>query len=899
MQVLNRCLFVLLIGSLFFVSCGKDEIIDGDEETIIIDGVPYDDSIVNFQGLVVRPDGMPLPGALVSTGVISTLTDDYGKFELSNVPAKQSSAYLSVDHPEYHTSYKFATSKSPGTGYVKIRMVEKILTKTISATEGGLVEMNGGASVSLPANGIVDELGNPYSGNVNVYAFWIDPVGNRLAEIMPGDLRAYDNNEYVQLGTFGMVSVDLVGANNETLNLGDGYTAPVVFPVPNDLQGIAPNTIPLWYFNEDSGYWEKEGEASLSGTNYVANVPHFSFWNCDAPFPVVEIELCINDERGNPIPNFEVRICAEDVQGVGYGWTDSNGCATGKIPKDKLLTIKYMDQCGNEVKLEEIGPFSENANIDIITLSSDSYLFVMEGQLLGCMGAPLNDAYLIVYTENDYFTIEIDENGNFSHPFSKCDDTEISVVAYDRENLFTSEEITLSDFSDPVLNLGMIEVCDEMIDEYIRFMVNGGIEVLVLNPDAWILNGEAITIGGIEDGTNFSANVKIPSISAGSFTPESFNFITDQQVTCINACDGSTIQLNEDPSVGDYITGSFTMFGEGPDGNISQVDGSYRIIVDGESDYGSISGQVFYDGNMDGLKNDGEFIEGQNVILNTDSGDIAQVTQSDANGLYAFEDLPPGNYFLQLDGDSLSLITSDLNVGMDPTIDNDFNGQLSTITYAITNAGENFENIDAGVNSEITCWAEGEGCGFNCFLYASASGGFGELSYEWDFGSTEQQPNCPGNGFEYTVTVSDAFGQECEATAFLEQFTGAIEGRVWQDVNDNNMFDSGVETEPVLSDLNVYLYYAWDTSNPINTTTTNQDGRYWFDIFDSDEFIVAVEAPEGMVPVEKDDNLYGNFTSKINLEILNTTPFEMYGTDEIENFDCQYYGQINAGFKPE
>ncbi len=898
MKVLNRCFFVLLIGSLFFISCGKDEILDGDEETTIIDGVPYDDSIVSFQGLVVTPDGDPLPGASVTSGLITGITDEFGKFEMTSIPAQQRSAYVTISHPDYHTAYKFATAKNPGVGYIKVRMIERKLTKTIQASEGGLVEMNGGASLNLPANGFVDDMGNVYGGEVNVYAYWIDPVGSRLSEEMPGDLRAYDNNEYVQLGTFGMVSVDLIGANGEDLNLGDEYTAPVSFPVPSELQSIAPSTIPLWYFDEDSGYWVKEGEASLSGGVYTANVPHFSFWNCDAPFPVVEIELCINDERGNPIPNFELRICAEGVQGVGYGWTDDAGCATGKIPKDKLLTIKYTDQCGNEIESEPVGPFSENTTLDIITLANDNYLFVLEGQLLGCMGAPLNDAYLIVYTQDDYFTVEIDEEGNFSHPFSKCDDNELRIVAYDRENLYTSEEISITDFSDPEINLGMLEVCDEMIDEYIRFMIDGGVEIIILDPEAWINNGVETTIGGIQDGTDYSAFVRIPSVVSGSFTPEGFNFITDQQISCVNTCDGSIV-LNEDPEVGDYITGSFTFLGTGPDGNTIEVEGSYRIIVDGESLYGSISGNVFYDGNMDGIENDGEYISNQNVILNADTGDISEVTQTDENGFYSFDNLPPGNYFVQLDGDSLELNTSELNVGMDETIDNDFNGQLVTETYTITNAGETYSDIDAGVTSDIFCSAQGEGCGFDCLLQVTASGGFGELTYLWDFGSTDQSPNCPGNSFEYNVTVTDAFGQECIATAFVEQFAGYMEGRVWEDVDGDNTLDTGAGSADVLLEgLNVHLYYDWDTTNPVNTTVTNQDGRYWFDIFDPSPYVIGIEVPDGMIPVEKDDNIYGNWTSKVNLDTLNTTPFIMHGTDAINNF-CEFYNQINAGFKPQ
>lgn len=102
-----------------------------------------------------------------------------------------------------------------------------------------------------------------------------------------------------------------------------------------------------------------------------------------------------------------------------------------------------------------------------------------------------------------------------------------------------------------------------------------------------------------------------------------------------------------------------------------------------------------------------------------------------------------------------------------------------------------------------------------------------------------------------------------------------------------------------MADLNVYLYYNWDTTNPIDTRVTNDQGRYWFDLWDPSEYVVAVEAPDGMVPVEKDEDLFFGTGSKINLDTLNTMPFIMHGTDGISNFNCDYFQNMNAGFKPE
>jgi hypothetical protein len=35
----------------------------------------------------------------------------------------------------------------------------------------------------------------------------------------------------------------------------------------------------LWSFDEAKGLWKEEGQAIKTGSNYVGDVSHFSFWN--------------------------------------------------------------------------------------------------------------------------------------------------------------------------------------------------------------------------------------------------------------------------------------------------------------------------------------------------------------------------------------------------------------------------------------------------------------------------------------------------------------------------------------------------------------------------------------------------------------------------------------------
>ncbi|RYF43459.1 MAG: hypothetical protein EOO27_44290, partial [Comamonadaceae bacterium] len=58
---------------------------------------------------------------------------------------------------------------------------------------GGDATLSNGSKVSLPANGIVDAAtGAAYTGSVKVYAAYIDPSSQDIAQVIPGSLTAND-----------------------------------------------------------------------------------------------------------------------------------------------------------------------------------------------------------------------------------------------------------------------------------------------------------------------------------------------------------------------------------------------------------------------------------------------------------------------------------------------------------------------------------------------------------------------------------------------------------------------------------------------------------------------------------------------------------------------------------
>ena len=81
----------------------------------------------------------------------------------------------------------------------------------------------------------------------------------------------------VFVGVFVGVSVFVGVKVGQKLNLKEGHTAEIVVQIDDSQLATAPNTITLWHFDEEKGYWKEDGVATKVGNKYVGEVSHFSW----------------------------------------------------------------------------------------------------------------------------------------------------------------------------------------------------------------------------------------------------------------------------------------------------------------------------------------------------------------------------------------------------------------------------------------------------------------------------------------------------------------------------------------------------------------------------------------------------------------------------------------------
>ncbi len=115
----------------------------------------------------------------------------------------------------------------------------------------------------------------------------IDPPVN--TSLIPGGLADTTQPLVNPISTesSGAVSVDLFDDSGAVVNLGKGKRAKIMIPLASHLDAKnAPQIIPLWYFDQQRGYWIEEGVAYLSRDKagsyaYNGHVAHFTTWNAD------------------------------------------------------------------------------------------------------------------------------------------------------------------------------------------------------------------------------------------------------------------------------------------------------------------------------------------------------------------------------------------------------------------------------------------------------------------------------------------------------------------------------------------------------------------------------------------------------------------------------------------
>ncbi|WP_298755052.1 hypothetical protein [uncultured Psychroserpens sp.] len=487
----------------------------------------------DFIGTVTDINKNPIADARIRIGNGYALTDINGTFIINNAVVKSRLAHIKAEKIGYINTSR-SLVPSTGTNRVRIIMLPETITATTTSGVQETISLPNGASVDLKGQ-YVKATGTAYTGDVSVIMHFLDPTDESMPDQMPGMLYAANaQNEERMLQTFGMLAVELRSEFGQKLNLARGSTAKITIPLDPSLLANAPSTIPLWYFDEDNGYWVEDGEANLVGNTYVGTVRHFSFWNCDLPTDTVSFCATFTDADNNPIDNLKVEITSSNF-GITVGFTNESGEVCGYVPSNETLDINASinDPCiTTSIYSGTIGPFTSDSSLDIqLTdfMSTDFIAETVTGSLVTCDNSPVTNGYVkIIYgTQELYHSVT---DGTFEFNLLRCIETttfELEAVDYENLNMADSQIVS---FTTPLTDVGTTQSCAELNSEYIQYISS---------------SGNLITLPVTSAGINGSGTLGISYMNPLTFGGPSFN-----------------LRINNYTTPGDYIgamgVGDFT-----------------------------------------------------------------------------------------------------------------------------------------------------------------------------------------------------------------------------------------------------------------------------------------------------------------------------------------------------
>jgi uncharacterized protein (TIGR02145 family) len=418
----------------------------------------------DFIGQVIDENTQPIEGVEVKVGGVIKYTDSKGVFVIKNAGVYEKFAYITAKKSGFINGSRTIVPNS-GTNTIKIMMLTATVQATVSTGAASNVALSNGAKVSFDGN-FKTETGGVYSGNVKVMMYHLDPADPTTKDKMPGSLMAENSSgEQRILETYGMLNIELQDPTGNKLQVVNPTT--IELPINAQQSANSTNTIPLWYFDEVLGYWKEEGTANKVGNKYVGTVNHFSWWNCDAPFPTVSLGITVVNSNQVPMAGVRVELIRNNQNG-GWnvpGYTNVVGQVSGLIPANETLTMNIYSNntvCGNQaIYTQQIGPFSSNTALPIVTVQASSvYTTSVQGTLTNCANTPVTNGYVWLQTADQFFYTQVTTIGSFSFTVINCSSavSSYALQGFDLDTMKSTTQQTgmLNNQSVP---LGTIQAC--------------------------------------------------------------------------------------------------------------------------------------------------------------------------------------------------------------------------------------------------------------------------------------------------------------------------------------------------------------------------------------------------------------------------------------------------------
>lgn len=524
-------------------------------------------------GFVVNENKEPVAGATVTVHGNTAVTGAGGEFMFNNISVPAGRLFVNVTASGYFNATKAEQPKSGDVTQLKITMITKTTTHTISSSTGGSADLPNGSKVEIAPNSVVTSGGSVYNGTINMSVVYMDPTSVSFSEtVQGGDMAALrSDSSSATLYSFGILKVIMEGTGGENLQLAGGSASTVTTSIPPTMVGDAPSSIPLWFFDEATGLWREEGTATKQGDKYVGSVSHFTDWNCDLPGATATITGKVLDCNGQPLPGITLKV------GQGTTVTDGAGNFRRNVPAGITfpVSIEASQNFGLNAPPVSVAPISAGNVFTVPDFAVACYP-VITGAFRDCDNNPV---YGIVSAkwDNQVQTSVPNTSNGFSMTVAP---NKTAVLRFVSSTGIVKDTTIQTPLTAVILNLGNISLCGQAPTGENSFTINGaGFNNQYVNLNASVAIGiyyvgKNETAISAVNGNGENLVVFFPGGSSGNFTGQNSN-ITYQGINFYSS-KAANVTVTTYEGVGGIIEGTFTGTYESTQGT-AQINGRFFV----------------------------------------------------------------------------------------------------------------------------------------------------------------------------------------------------------------------------------------------------------------------------------------------------------------------------------
>jgi Carboxypeptidase regulatory-like domain len=299
-----------------------------------------------LEGVIQASSGAPVAGVVVSSGSQTITTTADGTYKFSN-PSTATSAVVLVKKAGYTTTARELPLLAGKTTRINIALFEDQVTTTFSAGSAANVNVSG-ASVQIPANSLKYADGGDFTGTVKMAASYYSPDTPQGVQAFAAPYSGSDAGTTSPIISMGFMEVKLSDTAGRALQLKSGSPATITMPASSNASDAA--SIPLWFYDEASKIWKREGQATKQANgSYSGSVAHFTIWNVDFKGARATIKGCFIDRNGAPT----TLVGSVSLRSTGWSTNlfirDARGTAPGdftvlNVPANRPLELYSSNQ---------------------------------------------------------------------------------------------------------------------------------------------------------------------------------------------------------------------------------------------------------------------------------------------------------------------------------------------------------------------------------------------------------------------------------------------------------------------------------------------------------------------------------------------------------------------------